>query len=234
MPFGFSNAPAGFNPFRRLSAGAPTGTPATISGGLDQYIRTALSPQAQGVRGVPPVPLYDPNSPITIQQIYGPQLMQERVNQMRAQNEASAGNESRQIANKVAASGYGTNSPLALALQNSLQGRTMAMNAQLENDLRFNAAAENAKHLLATESASADLSKNNLAQWLDFYLKNAQLDLERQQMRLANDPKHVAALAATARAAGTNTGPGMVLNSGPYYGAPFSPPRYNTTMTGQR
>ncbi len=207
MPFG-SGAGYGAtgNPLTRRLPQQPGGPLPSIAGGLDAYIRNALSPQAQGVRGVPPVPLYNQDSPITIGGIFNPQQIQERVNTMRAQNEASAGGEARNIQQQTAASGYGTNSPLAMALQNSLQGRTMALNAQLENDFRFGAAGENAKHLLATETASAEQSKNFLRDWLDFYLRDKQLNEQIRQFQIQSDPRHAAAMAATARAGGTGQG----------------------------
>lgn len=108
--------------------------------------------------------------------IWDSQQIQGRVNSMRASNDASAANSTRKMQANLASRGYGSNSPLAQALQTQFSGQALAANTSGENDLRWNAAQGNADHVL-----QAQLGRSN--QWNqanEQAIQNKRMQLEHQ------------------------------------------------------
>jgi hypothetical protein len=114
--------------------------------------------------------------PISIGPIWGPQQIDERVNLMRAGNDATAAGQMSQQREDLAGRGFSTvNSPLAMELARRTQAQNMATNTAGENDLRWNAAQGNAQHLLATQSAAQGFFR----QMMDEDIRRRQLALQK-------------------------------------------------------
>ncbi len=80
--------------------------------------------------------------------VWSPQQIQQQVNQMRAQNSADAGGQTRQMTQRLAGAGFQSISPLRNELEGAIQGRALAASSGGENDLRFKAAEGNAANRL--------------------------------------------------------------------------------------
>lgn len=88
--------------------------------------------------------------------VWNPQQIQQQVNATRAQNDQSMHSQMNQNAAKVSGEGYGSNSPLLMALQGQSQGQNLATNTQAEQTLRTTAAGQNQQALLASQQARAN------------------------------------------------------------------------------
>lgn len=85
--------------------------------------------------------------------VYSQQAIQERVNAQRAQGDAAMASRQQQLRNSAAGRGASANSPLMQSMMNAMYGQNLAANTQAENDLRFNAAKENASQVLNAQQA---------------------------------------------------------------------------------
>ncbi len=118
------------------------------------YLRDALGGTAgdlqSGYRGQGQVgnqPTIDADNVLSEQQI------QQQVNAGRASNDQRTGGAQRALAQRMAARGYGTNSPLAMELGVGLSNQNLAQNSTLERETRYDAAQGNAKQRLGAQTA---------------------------------------------------------------------------------
>lgn len=119
---------------------------------------------------------------ISIKPVYSDQQINQRVNQMRSQNDASAAGQIRNTGQALAGRGYGGFSPLQQELSSNIMSANRANNASSENDLRFQAATQNAQQILAEQQAQGQLATNLAAAQLNrSNAINAQ-DLQRRQL----------------------------------------------------
>lgn len=81
------------------------------------------------------------------------QQVQQQVNAARSGNDQATGGLIRDMKAELAGRGFGSNSPLAMALQAQTQGQNMATNTGNERDIRLGAAQQNAGQLLRTQQA---------------------------------------------------------------------------------
>ncbi len=102
--------------------------------------------------------------------IWTPEMTQQRVNQMRAQNSSDAGGQLRQTQQRLSGAGFQANSPLFQELAGGIQGRALAASSGGENDLRFQVAEGNAGNVLKgqglrmqTDTARANDDRNRRA-----------------------------------------------------------------------
>lgn len=110
--------------------------------------------------------------------IYSDQQIQANVNAQRAMNDQATASKQQQIQSQMAARGYGSNSPLAAALQNSLAIGNMQTNTANEQDLRYKAAAGNAGQRLEAQKA-------RLAQDLGYLGEETKRGIAGQQQQTA-------------------------------------------------
>lgn len=87
--------------------------------------------------------------------VYSEQQINQQVNAQRAENDMATAAQQRGVQNKMAGRGFGANSPLSAALQNSLAMSNMATNTANEQDLRWKAASGNAAQRLEAQKARA-------------------------------------------------------------------------------
>ena len=103
--------------------------------------------------------------------VWGEGQIQQRVNAGRAltdaQRDVNIRNQGRALANR----GYTTGSPLAMHLAEQQRGLAMMGNARNENDLRWNAALENARHVMQGQTTNAQLHRQMMDE-----------DIRRRQM----------------------------------------------------
>lgn len=85
--------------------------------------------------------------------VYSEQQIQNQVNSQRAQNDAQTASQTRQMQQQMAGRGFGSRSPLAMALGQGYQNQALAANTQAENDLRFQAAQANSQQVLRAQQA---------------------------------------------------------------------------------
>lgn len=94
-----------------------------------------------------------PPPPVTVGGVWsGPQI-QGQVNAMRAGNEARAAGQTNRMQADMAGRGFGSRSPLALAMQGMIGGQTLAANTSGERQTRWDAAQGNAQQRLSSERA---------------------------------------------------------------------------------
>jgi hypothetical protein len=113
--------------------------------GQIQNVLKGINDWRSGYQGRGPV---GQPTPISSAPVYDENTINQRVNAMRASTDASVAAQNQKVANQMAARGFGTKSPLAMALQRGaflggLQGNTAA-----EENLRWAAAQGNAEHVL--------------------------------------------------------------------------------------
>ncbi len=101
--------------------------------------------QGQGAQGQQPA--------ISDAPVYSQGQVQQQVNAGRAQNDAATADRQRALSQRMAGRGFGTNSPLAMALSNSLFQGNLATNTGAEQDLRWKAAQGNASQVLEAQKA---------------------------------------------------------------------------------
>lgn len=85
--------------------------------------------------------------------VYDNQQIQEQVNAQRAQGDAALAGKQRQMQQSMAGRGFGSRSPIAMAMSNALFGQNLAANTANESQLRFDAAGANAKQRLEGQQA---------------------------------------------------------------------------------
>lgn len=93
--------------------------------------------------------------PISDAPVYSEQQINQNVNAQRAENDAATVSKQRGVQGQMASRGYGANSPLSMALQNSLSMGNLATNTANERDLRWQAAQGNATQRLEAQKARA-------------------------------------------------------------------------------
>jgi hypothetical protein len=105
--------------------------------------------------------------------VWSDQQVQQQVNNARAQGDAKAANQSRDIQQEMAGRGFGAKSPLAMAMTQGALGQAAAGNADQEREIRWNAAKGN---------ADQGLQVGQLAQkqWSDFNTN----DVQRRQAKI--------------------------------------------------
>lgn len=94
-----------------------------------------------------------PPPPITVGGVWGGGQIQGQVNAMRAGNEARAAGQTNRMQADMAGRGFGSRSPLALAMQGMIGGQTLAANTAGERQTRWDAAQGNAQQRLSSERA---------------------------------------------------------------------------------
>src|SRR5579863_5384970 len=130
---------------------------------------------AGGSNGTPP--------PITAGPVLNPQQIQQQVNQSSAATDQSAANQMRNSDASLAGRGFGSNSPLSMALNNATQGQARATNVSNETNTRLNAAQQNAQQALNSQQALSN-------QWAT----GNQLDIQRRAPIYAQQNALIAAL----------------------------------------
>ncbi len=85
---------------------------------------------------------------IVASDVWSPQQIQAQVNQSRAQTQADAGGQVRQMEQRLSGAGFQSTSALGKELEGGIQGRALAASTGAENDLRYQAAAGNAANRL--------------------------------------------------------------------------------------
>lgn len=124
---------------------------------------------------------------VTVGGVWSPQQVDERVNTMRAQGDLGLAGEQRRLRERTAGRGFGSNSPLAQEMAQNMAAQNYAANVQGENDLRFNAADVNAKHLLETQKAAIDRSRQMNAADIARMGLASQDDLRRRELAVSRE-----------------------------------------------
>lgn len=88
--------------------------------------------------------------------VWDPGQVQRQVNAARAGNDAATSNQIGRMQGSMGARGFGTQSPLAMALQQRMQADNLATNTDAERNIRWDSAKGNAQQLLASQKAAAD------------------------------------------------------------------------------
>lgn len=130
---------------------------------------------AGGSNGAPP--------PITAGPVLNPQQIQQQVNQSRAANDQNTAGQIARSDASLAGRGFGSGSPLSMALNGAMQGQNMATNTANETNTRLNAAQQNASQLLNSQQALSN-------QWAT----GNQLDIQRRAPIFAQQNALIAAL----------------------------------------
>lgn len=122
--------------------------------------------------------------PISTGPVLNDQQVQQQVNQSRAAtDQATQGTQQRNSAS-LAGRGFGSNSPLAFALNQSAANQGLQTNVNNETNTRLNASQMNAGHLLNSQQALSN-------QWQ----QGNQLDIERRKPYLQQQTALIGALA---------------------------------------
>ncbi len=130
---------------------------------------------AGGTNSAPP--------PISAGPTLNPQQIQQQVNTSRAANDqATAGQQANSNAS-LAGRGFGSNSPLSMALNQGMQNNNLATNTANETSTRLNAAQQNASQLLNSQQALSN-------QWAT----GNQLDIQRRAPYFQTQNALIAAL----------------------------------------
>lgn len=87
--------------------------------------------------------------------VYNPQQIQQQVNASNAAIDRTTGTQNAQAAQQSGSRGFGSNSPLLMALQGQNNASGLAAKVQGENQLRTSAAGMNAQQQLASQQAAA-------------------------------------------------------------------------------
>lgn len=88
---------------------------------------------------------------ITVGPVWSDQQIQQQVNAGRAQNDKATQSRIRGMQQHVGASGFGSNSPLAMALQGQYQNQNLATNTALGRETRMNAQQANTDNIYRTQ-----------------------------------------------------------------------------------
>lgn len=100
--------------------------------------------------------------------IYNPAQINAQVNSQRALNDQSAQTQQRLAQQSVASRGFGSNSPLAAALQGQIGAQNMATNSEADRSIRMGAAQQNAQHKLGAQTAYEGAYVDRLKPWLSY------------------------------------------------------------------
>jgi hypothetical protein len=95
--------------------------------------------------------------------VYSEQRIREQVNAQRAGNDAQAAARNQKLSRELAGRGYGSRSPLAMALSQANLNQAMGANTQAETGLRFEAARANSEQVLEAQKAR-EAQRSNLNQ----------------------------------------------------------------------
>lgn len=93
-----------------------------------------------------------PQPGVTTGPVWTPQQVDQQVNAAKSNNATAAASQSNAAADKTAAQGFGSRSPLLSALQTQIGMGQMAANTDAERNIRFDTAKGNAEHTLNTEA----------------------------------------------------------------------------------
>jgi hypothetical protein len=110
--------------------------------------------------------------------VYSPDQIQNQVNSLRANNSAQVAGRNADIANKTAGQGFGSNSPLAMALQNQNAMGGMMNDTAIGRDVPFNLAQANANQ--ATAAANVQNTAAGTQAGLQGQLGSAQIGANAQ------------------------------------------------------
>jgi hypothetical protein len=92
-----------------------------------------------------------PSPEISVGPTLNSQQVQQQVNAARAANDMATQGRTQGIQRQMGASGFGANSPLAMALTQSARNQNMATNTGNERDIRLGAAEMNAGQIFKTQ-----------------------------------------------------------------------------------
>lgn len=115
-------------------------------------------------------PVGGPEPRIDANPVWNPQQVQQQVNNQRAQNDAGLQSQERQNSQSLAGRGYGANSPLLSAMNQSASNANLIANASADRDTRLNAAQANAGQVLKGQQAQEGQ-----------YASRQQEDIQRRQ-----------------------------------------------------
>jgi hypothetical protein len=121
--------------------------------------------------------------PISTGPTLNPQQIQQQVNTSRAANDQAVAGQMAQSNSSLAGRGFGSNSPLQMALNQGMQNNALATNTANETATRLNAAQQNAAQQLNTQQALSN-------QWAT----GNQLDIQRRAPVFAQQNALIAAL----------------------------------------
>ena len=88
--------------------------------------------------------------------VWNPQQIQQQVNQAQGQNNATAASQNREVAERTAAHGFGSRSPLLMALQGANNNAALAENTRVGAQIPWTAAQGNASQMLNSQTAAAN------------------------------------------------------------------------------
>lgn len=91
--------------------------------------------------------------PIGAQGVLTPEQIEQQVNAARASNDQGTASRTRDFTARASGQGFGANSPLVMAMNQSFQNANMATNADSERGIRLGAAEKNAGQLLEGQKA---------------------------------------------------------------------------------
>jgi hypothetical protein len=91
---------------------------------------------------------------ITVGGVYDEGQIQQQVNAARAGNDQKTGGDVSRMRADVGGRGFGSNSPLALALESNMHSQNLAANTSSERETRMGAAKMNSDQLLASQTAA--------------------------------------------------------------------------------
>lgn len=124
-----------------------------------------------------------PMPPISAGPTLNPQQIQQQVNTSRAANDQATAGQMQQSNSSLAGRGFGSNSPLQMALNQGMQNNNLATNTANETATRLNAAQLNASQRLNSQQALSN-------QWAT----GNQLDIQRRAPIFAQQNALIAAL----------------------------------------
>lgn len=117
----------------------------------------AISPFLSALNGSSTAGQFAGSGPaISAGPVWNPQQIQQQVNASRANTDTQTASQGRQASQSLAGRGFGSNSPLLAALQGNFAMAGAAQNADAERGIRLDSATNNAKQLLASQTARSD------------------------------------------------------------------------------
>lgn len=120
---------------------------------------------------------------ITTGPIWSPQQIKQQVNTMKGNSDQSTGTQIRDTQGQLAGRGFGSQSPLLAALTGQAQMANMANKSGQQQGIEWNSAQGNAQHLLASETARANV-----------WNQKEQQDIARRQLAQSGRNAFMAAL----------------------------------------
>ena len=128
-----------------------------------------------------------PSPEIRVGGVWNPQQVQQQVNAARAGNDQQAGGQMQRQQQELASRGFGSNSPLLMALRGQTQAANMATNTSNEREIRQNAQQQNVQQILASQQAREGQ-----------FASRQREDIERRKPYWANQNALIAALSGLA------------------------------------